>query len=241
MCQIEKALNENLIFNKIGQTARLELAKCGFIKSYEPNKVIVTEGQDSSHMYLIETGILSLQTTIEKSKLTPNSIDFQLLPYFNKKEEKTKLQVFEKGIGEVICDYEIMFKEKSRYTIITMTNVTLVIFSEQDILRIMSSDDILILKKNIFVPPSKEKIMGHYLTSIYFENFKRKILKEEHVYDKFKKEGRLQLPKSNHFSSFQNTQSHVNKQGNTANAFQFLKLKGINNINNEAICNPKSL
>lgn len=95
--QIAQALNENPIFNKIGSTARIELARCGFIKSFEPNTVIVSEGTSTSHMYLIETGMLSLQVNIDKDKLETSSIESELKPLFKQLSPKTRLQVFEKG------------------------------------------------------------------------------------------------------------------------------------------------
>lgn len=57
----------------------------------------MTEGNETRHMYLIETGILSLQTTVEKANVSVANIDKSLMPLFQKLKPLTHLQVFERG------------------------------------------------------------------------------------------------------------------------------------------------
>lgn len=57
----------------------------------------MTEGSEMGHMYLVETGILSLQTVVDKSSISPAHIDKPLLPLFQKLKPVTQLQVFERG------------------------------------------------------------------------------------------------------------------------------------------------
>lgn len=148
------------------------------------------------------------------------------------------------GTGDVFSDYEIFFKEKTRYSVITTTQVTLVIFSIHDIFKVLASDDVLILKKNIFVPPNKDKILNSYLTSLYFNNFKKKVLEEERVYEKLKNkkvEKGFVFQKSNQMTGFVNVEDYYPKQKGIGAQFKFFIKKGINNINNDAVCNPKSV
>lgn len=73
------------------------MAKSGFIKSYEPNKLIFEEGIPTEHLFLIESGLVSLQVAIEKSKINSQDIEKPLLPFLKKLPEKLTLQVYEKG------------------------------------------------------------------------------------------------------------------------------------------------
>jgi len=145
------------------------------------------------------------------------------------------------GIGEVVCEYEILFNERSRYTLITTTPVTLVIFSVTDILRILTSDDVLILKKNISVPPTKTKILNQFLLCRYFEQFKKNLFKEEALKRNRQSEGRLKLGGGLCLSGFQRVEDYRPRQGKLATELAYLKQKGIGNINNEAICAPKEV
>ena len=132
-----------------------------------------------------------------------------------------------------------MFGEKNRYTIVTTTVATLVIFSVTDIFRILVSDDVLILKKNIFEPPSKSQIINQYLLLQYFERFKKRVLQKECEVAFPKPKGRLQLAKTNMMTEFIKVEDWQPKRGSNGSEIAYLKRKGLNNINSKEGCCPR--
>ena len=54
-------------------------------------------------------------------------------------------------------------------------------FSMSDLNRVLLNDDLLLIKKNIFTPLSKENIVNYYLTNMHWTQFKRKLLVAENV------------------------------------------------------------
>lgn len=67
----------------------------------------------------------------------------------------------------------------SKYSIKTTSLIDMIFFSVKDVLRILSSDDVLVLKKHLPKSPSKENLINLYLTNLYWDQFRKKVLIQE--------------------------------------------------------------
>ena len=96
--QIEFSLNENPVFNKIGAHARKAMSKIGFMKQFEVDKEIISENARNQYVYLVQCGIVSLQSSFKKSDLKISEIDPKLKFLLKDLKEGFMLEIATKGL-----------------------------------------------------------------------------------------------------------------------------------------------
>ncbi len=67
----------------------------------------------------------------------------------------------------------------AKHSVDTTSLITIIFFATKDVMRILSSDDVLVLKKHMSKSPSKESLVNLYLNNLYWSQFKHKLLIQE--------------------------------------------------------------
>lgn len=185
--QTEKYLHENFLFNKIGRDTRLKIARKGFFKVFEAKKNIILEGELTNYVYIIKYGQVALKKKILKSKLDKGKIKKNHLGEFKKLPKNFKMEIKTIENNGYFGAYEMFYKLPSQFTVVSKTQVSIIMLSSNELFKTMSTDDINIIKKNILLPFSDEEFINFYLEHKIWKRFKKKVVETEMMYAQKKK------------------------------------------------------
>ena len=180
--QTEKYLHENFLFNKIGRDTRLKIARKGFFKVFAAKKTIILEGEKTNYVYIIKYGQVALKKKMVKSKLDKSKIKKNHLGEFKKLPKIFKMEIKTIENNGYFGAYEMFYKLPSQFTVVSKTQVSIIMLSANELFKTMSNDDINIIKKNILLPFSDEEFINFYLEHKFWKNFKRKVVETEMMY-----------------------------------------------------------
>ena len=130
----------------------------------------------------------------------------------------------------------------SKYSIKTTSLIYMIFFSVKDVMRILSSDDVLVLKKHLPKSPTKESFINLYLTNRYWDQFRKKIL----IQEKLLNPPAPKPPKKNGQSKANaprviEDQKILSGKHKPIQELKFFKANGTNNVNCLALGIPKIL
>ncbi len=130
----------------------------------------------------------------------------------------------------------------SKYSIKTTSVIDMIFFSVKDVLRILSSDDVLVLKKHLPKSPTKENLINLHLTNLYWGQFRKKVLIQEKLLSP-----PIPKPAKRSGQSTKKAPSGVVDMNILAGKFKplqelkFFKAMGTNNVNCLALGIPRIL
>lgn len=79
------------------------------------------------------------------------------------------MEICSKENSSFFCAYEVFFKVPSLFTIVSKSKVSIILLASNELFKILSSDDLNIIRKNILKPFSDIELVNFYLEHKHWE------------------------------------------------------------------------